>query len=106
MGKVIDIANKRDKLITDSIKDLSSALPEVQKEIWAKINKFMQGLDTDKDGNLKTTAKNLKAINTFVNKDIKAIIKNSKYPEKVNEFISTFGVAGDLTNKYFDELDA
>lgn len=105
MGKIIDITRKRDKLISDSIADLSSSLPDVQKEVWKRINKFLQSLETDRDGNLKATTKNLKAINTFANKDIKAIIKKSKYPTKVNKFIETFGFAGDLTKKYFDELE-
>lgn len=68
--------------------------------------KFIQSLDTDSDGNLKTTSKNLKAASIFINKNIKSIINNSEYPEKIEEFIEVFDIAAELTNDYFKEIDA
>jgi len=105
LNNELKIVEEREALISTSIEDLSSSLPDIQKEIYRKLLKTLSELDIDKDGYIKTTSANLKAISKYVVKDIKTAINNSDYPEKINEFIDVFDEVSYLTDEYINGIN-
>lgn len=98
------IIDERDSVIGDSIDEISKSMPDIQNEIWKKFIKFLKELDTDSEGNLKTTSKNLKAVTHFVYKDVAGVIRNDEYKELINKMLGVFTESSDLTDKYFDTI--
>lgn len=100
----METIKQRDELIDQSINDFNAGLIDVQKKLYKLSIAFLKELETDKDGNVKPTAANLKAVNIFVKKKLKAELQNGKYADLVEQYLKSFDKAASLTDKYFKEI--
>lgn len=100
----MEIIKQRDKLVAQAIDDFNVGVIEVQKKLHKMVANFLKELDTDIEGRVKPTTANLKAVNVFVKKKLKAELQNGKYALLLEQYLKTFEKAGDLTDKYFKEI--
>lgn len=102
--EALKIIQERDQLAAQAVKSFNVSVPAIQKDIYKAILRFIRELDTDNDGNIKATSKNLKAISLFVNRDIRKILNKSDYKDNVTTFVKSFKELSRLTDKYFTTI--
>jgi len=99
--KINKLLNDRLSVIDDSIDGMR--VEDVQEKTFIELKRYIyKEFDTDKEGNIKKTAKNLKKSQQF--KKLRGIILNDNYKAKVGEFISSFNTVKSLSDDYIKEL--
>ena len=74
-----------------------------QVDIFRALKVFLlKELDLDKDGNIKRTAKNLRAMQK--SKTLRSIVVSDSYKSKVGEFVGKFNMVKSLSDEYITEL--
>lgn len=74
-----------------------------EQDMFKALRRFLfKELDLDKDGNIKRTAKNLKASQNF--KKLSSILLSDAYKAKVGAFIGKFNTVKSLSDEYIKQL--
>ncbi len=74
-----------------------------QEQVFKALQRFLiKELDLDKDGNIKRSVKNLKAVQNV--KTLRNIVLSDNYKAKVAKYISTFDKVRTLSDEYITEL--
>ena len=100
----IQALSDRSQTTEDAIKKFQDTLPEVQKQLFKKTIRFLRTLETV-NGKIKPNLANLKAINRFVNVELKHTVRNGQYASNVIAFTKIFGKIASLTDKYFKPIE-
>ncbi len=95
--------NEREQVTTDSVKSFQDSIPDIQKQVLAKVIRFIRSLEMV-NGKVKPNISNLKAINRFVNVELKHTMRNGQYASNVIEFTKVFGDIAKLTDQYFKPI--
>lgn len=97
---------EREKITHDSITRLDEVVPKVQRAILEKIVSKIDQLETDSEGRIKPSAKNLKIINEIIRRDARAVFLEGEYEDAVYDFVRTFKKLGTLTRQYFNKIES
>lgn len=74
-----------------------------QEQVFKALQRFLiKELDLDKDGNIKRSAKNLKAVQNV--KKLRNIVLSDAYKAKVSKYIGTFDKVRTLSDQYITEI--
>ena len=99
--KIERLLNDRLSLIDDSIDNMD--VQDVQEKTFNELRRYIyKNFDTDKEGSIKKTVKNLKKAQEF--KKLRSIILNDSYKEKVSKFLKSFDKVRKLSDDYIIEL--
>ncbi len=99
--KVEKLLDDKLSLIDDSVDNFN--VENIQEQVFKELSRFlMKELDLDDDGNIKTTAKNLRAVQRM--RKIRNIVLSDAYKAKVGSYIATFNTVQSLSNEYITEL--
>lgn len=76
---------------------------DIQEDVFKALKIFLfKELDLDKDGNIKQTSKNLRAINRV--KKLRSIVLTEDYKAKVGKFIGTFNTVKSKSDEFIKGL--
>jgi len=99
--KTAKILSKRLSLMDDAVDNFDVTEEEIK--VFKALRRFLiKVLDVDKDGNIKRTAKNLRAVQDI--KKLRNIILSDGYKAKVGKYIATFNKVRSESDKYIKEL--
>ena len=95
------LLNERISLIDDTVDNFR--VEDIEVNIVKELKKYLlKELDLTKDGKIKPTRKNLKAIRNI--KKLKPILLPEAYREKVATYINTFNQVRTLSDQYIKEI--
>lgn len=95
------LLSKRLSLIDSEVDNFD--VKDEQEQIFKALQRFLiKELDLDKDGNIKRSVKNLKAVQNV--KTLRNIVFSDNYKAKVSKYISTFDKVRTLSDEYITEL--
>lgn len=89
--------------IDKAVENFLVVLPDIEKEITAKVELVLRTLDVDGDGNIKPTAANLKKLNALKGAIEKAVL-NKSYTTAVSEYLNSFATVAAIQTEYFQTL--
>ncbi len=96
-----DLLTERLSLMDDAVDDIN--VEDDQTAIFRALKVFLlKELDLDREGNIKRTAKNLRAMQR--SKTLRNIVVSDEYKAKVGEFIGKFNTVKSLSDDYITEL--
>jgi len=99
--KVNKLLKDRLSLMDDSVD--SMRVEDIEQDVFKSLQIFlMKELDTDKDGNIKRTSKNLKSMMKV--KKLRSLVLTPEYKARVGKFIGTFNTVKSLSDDYIKEL--
>lgn len=93
--KLVDVLHQ-------SVEDVNSSIPGIERDIAVEIDQLLKGLDTKGD-TITANVANIKKIAGFKNK-IQAIINRSDYPDKIKKFLQDFAQIATIQNQYFSTV--
>ncbi len=91
------------RTIDKAVSDFDKSIPRVQREIFSEIEIILLSLDVDKQGNIKTTAANLRKIKTL-KKRINRAILDPDYISAVRKYTKDFTDVTTVYNDYFKRV--
>lgn len=105
MAKPEKFIDERQKIIDRSLQRLDKVIPDIEERVYKIIAAKIGELDLDPEGNIRATSANLKIINSLIKRDVRATLLGDDYENAVLDFIKEFGPLGEITRKYFNELE-
>lgn len=87
-------------LISDSIVEFTSGIPEVERLQFNKIYALLKDLSLDSDGNIKATLENLKIIGR-VKTQLQSIVDSSLYQDKIIDLNNALDNVNKIQTNYF-----
>ncbi len=100
--KTRNLLNDRLSVMDDEVD--SFRVEDIEKDIFKSLSRFLiKELDLDKDGNIKKTVKNLKAMQRS-KLTIRNILLSDAYQAKVGKYIASFNTVKTLSDEYIREL--
>ena len=87
-------------LVTQATEAFSEGVDATQNNMLRTVLGLIRELKTDKNGNIKRTAENMKAL-TRIKRSLKDTILTKAYKSRVEAFMKQYGILGDLNNEYF-----
>ena len=88
-----------DKSITDFVDGLSAS----EQKVYDRVLRLLKELDVTSYGTVKNNAKNIIAVRR-INNELKSIVINDGYKEKVSKFTEAFGQTAAINDVYFSTL--
>jgi len=98
MPLITDLLNE----IDNAVIDFEKVLPGIEKEVAGEINALLSQLDT-RNGILKPTVKNLRAVQRLKDKIYQAVI-NKSYTANVTGLINSYSTISGIQDRYFSTL--
>lgn len=102
--------DSNEKLIHDLLNEIDGAIsrfdngiPDIQKQIYNRLETLLKSLETSDSGQIRNTLANLKAIGQMKS-EIENIVFNPKYEANAQNFLAAFNVVSKLNNQYFSTL--
>lgn len=99
MTKTDSLINDLLKATDDSINSFNAAVPDIQKQLFGKLQNLLKDLET-KNGKLSNTVANIKAIGSLKTEIEKAILSKD-YIANVTDFAKSFEIVSTLSDNYF-----
>ncbi len=99
--KTRNLLNDRLSLMDDAVDTMK--VEDIQEDVFNALKiMLIKELDLDKQGNIKRTSKNLKAV-MKVNK-LRNLVLSDTYKERVGKFVGTFNTVKSLSDEYITDL--
>ena len=105
MSKIEDNIDLVNDKIDDEVNRFLEGVDKSQKGIFNRLLGIVKGVETDQDGNIKQTVKNLKLL-ASVRKTIENEIITDAYIGRVDSLSNQFPAIASLNNGYFETLEA
>ena len=105
MSKIEDNIDLVNDKIDDEVNRFLEGVDKSQKGIFNRLLGIVKGVETDQDGNIKQTVKNLKLL-ASVRKTIENEIITDAYIKRSESLFNQFPAIAQLNNGYFETLEA
>ena len=105
MSKIEDNIDLVNDKIEDEVNRFIEGVDKSQKGIFNRLLSIVKGVETDEQGNIKQTVKNLKLLGK-VRKTIENEIITDAYIGRVDSLSNQFPAIAQLNNGYFETLEA
>lgn len=105
MSKIEDNIDLVNDKIEDEVNRFIEGVDKSQKGIFNRLLSIVKGVETDEQGNIKQTVKNLKLL-AKVRKTIENEIITDAYIGRVDSLSNQFPAIAQLNNGYFETLEA
>ena len=91
------------KSIDDAVDGFNKSVPDIEKDLTARINNIIKGLDTGSDGSIKTTISNLKKMQS-IQREMERAFESDEYLKQVESFTSSYDAIANLETDYFGKV--
>lgn len=105
MAEIDENINLVDDKIDKELARFIEGVDKSQKGIFNRLLSIIKGIETDANGNIKQTVKNLRLLNT-VRKTIENEIITGAYIKRVDSLSNQFPAIASLNNEYFSTIEA
>lgn len=103
--RVEDIADRINNVVDAAVENFRDGAQSSQRGMFSRVNQVVKDLDLNDDGTIKITGQNLEIVNR-IRDELKEIIINESYRERVNRYTGRFEELKNIDDEYFKVIAA